>query len=168
MKFRSIYKLSFRVSFLCLFLSVGGCFRGDMRPVRSFNESLEQIYPSQREPSMGKEWLVSLVNSQGKDKIEMIHIPTRRKVPLPGLNRADSQPISVSVSGDGERLALIRQRYDQTELMIYRRSVGTLKRIELSPKGIPRRVSLDNSGQILAVQVSRDGRWIVEVIRLQG
>ena len=57
---------------------------------------------------------------------------------------------------------------DKTELLIYRRNVGTLQRIELSPKGIPRRVSLDSSGRVLAVQVSRSGKWDVEVIRLKG
>ena len=56
----------------------------------------------------------------------------------------------------------------ETELLIYRRSVGTLQLIELIPKGVPRRVSLDSSGRVLEVQVSRDGRWDVEVIRLQS
>ena len=115
---------------------------------------------------MGVKWLVYLTNLQGKDKIEMIDIRSRKRIPLPGINRADSQPISVSVSANGQRLAFVRQRDDQTELLIYRRKVGSLQQIELNPKGIPRRVSLDNSGRVLAVQVSRDGIWDVEVIRL--
>ena len=96
----------------------------------------------------------------------MIDIRSRTRVPLPGINRADSQPISVTLSANGERLAFIRQRADKTELLIYRRRLGTLQRIELTPKGIPRRVSLDGSGKILAVQVSREGRWDVDVIQL--
>ena len=157
-------RLCFFLSLLCL----GGCIRGNMRSMPAFNEALFKLSSSYREPSLGSQWLVALTNSKGKDMIEMINIRSRRRVALPGINRADSQPISVSVSANGERLALVRQRADKTELFIYRRSVGTLQRIELTPKGIPRRVSLDSSGRVLAVQVSRDGRWDVEVIRLKS
>ncbi len=168
MQFNILYRYSLKVLHLLLLLSLGGCFSGEMRPIRGFNELIFNSSRSHSEPSLGQEWLVSLVSSQGKEKIEMIHIRSRTKVPLPGLNRADSQPISVSVSANGERVALVRQREDKTELLIYRRRLGTLQRIELNPRGIPRRVSLDSSGKILAVQVSRGGRWDVEVIRLRG
>ena len=131
-----------------------------------FNNSIFQSSNSFREPSLGSKWLVALANYQGKDKIEMIDIKSNQRVPLPGLNRADSQPVTVGISANGERLAVIRQRADRTELLIYRRKVGSLQQIELNPKGIPRRVSLDSSGKILAVQVSREGRWNIEVIRL--
>nr|WP_320668363.1 hypothetical protein [Prochlorococcus sp. MIT 1307] len=132
------------------------------------NDALFKPSNSYREPSLARQWLVSLVSYQGKEKIEMIDVRSRRRVALPGLNRADSQPISVSVSANGSRLALVRQREDKTELLIYRRSLGTLQRIELTPKGIPRRVSLDNTGRVLAVQVSREGKWDIEVIRLKS
>ena len=166
MKFNLESYFKFAIFFSVLYL--GGCLNAKIKPIRGLNTSLAAISSSYREPSLGNEWLVSLVNIQGKDKIEMIHIKSRRKIPLPGINRADSQPISVSVSANGERLAFIRQRADKTELLIYRRRPGTLQRVELSPKGIPRRVSLDGSGKILAVQVSRDGRWDIQVIRLKG
>ena len=167
-------KISFfnlRVSssyFLFLLIALCGCATGDIRAMKGLNESIFQSSSSYREPSFGTQWLVSLVNYQGKDKIEMINMLNRNRVPLPGLNRADSQPISVSVSSNGDRLAFIRQREDKTELLIYRRRLGTLQQIELSPRGIPRRVSLDSSGRVLAVQVSREGRWDVEVIRLNN
>ena len=54
-------------------------------------------------------------------------------VPTPGLNRADAQPVSIS-RRDGERLALVQQRNGRTELMLYRRSVGGLQRLSLSPQ----------------------------------
>ena len=168
MKSKSELFLNSRFYFIFLLLCLGGCVRGNMEPLTGINQTLFQFSSSYREPSLGIKWLVFLSNSQGKDKIEMIDIRSRRRVPLPGINRADAQPISVSVSANGERLALVRQRSDRTELLLYRRSVGTLQQIELSPKGIPRRVSLDSSGRILAVQVSREGRWDVEVIRLRG
>ena len=168
MKLNSFYRYFLDSSFLFFLLLLGGCSLTQIRPIRGFNESILQFSRSHSEPSLGREWLVSLVNSQGKDKIEMIHIPSRTKVPLPGINRADSQPISVSVSANGQKVALVRQRADKTEVLIYRRNLGTLQLIELIPRGIPRRVSLDNSGRILAVQVSRGGKWDVEVIRLKG
>ena len=167
MQKRLFFGFIFRFYLVIVPLLIGGCLRGDMRSMQSLNSSIFEFSGTYREPSMGVKWLAYLTNVQGKDKIEMIDIRTRRRVPLPGINRADSQPISVSVSANGDRLALVRQREDQTELLIYRRQVGTLQRIELIPKGIPRRVSLDNSGRILAVQVSRNGRWAIEVIRLK-
>ena len=160
--------LPFRSSLALLLISLGGCLRGEIRPMPSFNEILFQSTNTYREPSMGTQWLVTLANYQGKEKIEMIDLRMRKRVPLPGINRADSQPISVSVSANGDRVALVRQRDDQTELLIYRRRLGTLQRLELRPKGVPRRVSLDGSGKVLAVQVSREGRWDVDVIRLKG
>ena len=166
MKSKSFLDLHFYLIFMLL--SLGGCLSGDLRPMNGINDALSQFSSSYREPTLGSKWLVALANSQGKDKIEMIDILSRKRVPLPGLNRADSQPISVSISANGERLALVRQREEKTELLIYRRKLGTLQRIELNPKGIPRRVSLDSSGRILAVQVSREGRWDIQVIRLKG
>ena len=106
-----------------------------MRPMYGLNDALFQSSTSYREPSLGNRWIVALVNYQVKDKIEMIDIRSRKRVPLPGLNRADSQPISVSLSANGERLALIRQRADYTELLIYRRRLETMQLIELTPKG---------------------------------
>jgi len=161
-------KLLSNFFFFVLLVGLGGCLRGDIRPMYRLNDALFQSSNSYREPSLANQWLVSLANYQGKDRIEMINILNRTRVSLPGLNRADSQPISVSVSANGERLALVRQRADKTELLVYRRKLGTLQRIELTPKGIPRRVSLNSTGRVLAVQVSRQGRWDIEVIRLKG
>ncbi len=154
----------------CIFLLIvlGGCMSNPMRPMHGFNDALVQTSKTYREPSVGNKWLVALASYQGKDQIEMFDVRTRKRVPLPGINRADSQPISVSVSADGARLAFVQQRSDRTELFIYRRKLGTLQRIDLTQKGIPRRVTLDSSGKVLAVQVSRQGRWDVEIIRLQG
>ncbi len=151
-----------------LLIGLSGCLGGDMRPMNELNDLISGSSNGFREPILGNQWLVALANYQGKDRIEMIDLRKRTKVPLPGLNRADSQPISVSVSANGERLAVVRQRADRTELLIYRRKLGTLQTLELNPKGVPRRVSLDSSGRVLAVQISRGGKWNIQVIRLQG
>ena len=154
------------ISFSFLLLGLTGCIGRQMQPMHDFNQALLQSSVSQSEPSLAFRWLVSLVNHQGKDKVQLIDLRSRRIVPLLGLNRPDAQPISVSISANGEILALVRQRDDRTELLIYRRKIGTSKRIEINPKGIPRKVTLDGSGRVLAVQVSRDGRWDVDLIRI--
>ena len=142
------------------------CGREGLRPLQGINRSLLQSASSRRQPALGKRWLATLANHQGKERIELIDLRNRSPVLLPGLNRPDAQPISVSVSANGKRLALVRQRDDQTELLLYPRSMGTVHRLELSAKGIPRHVILDGEGRLLAVQVSRDGRWDVDLIRL--
>ena len=40
------------------------------------------------------------------------------------------------------------------------------QRLPLEPPGVPRSVSLNGNGRRLAVQVSRNGRWDVDLIRL--
>ena len=74
--------------------------------------------------------------------------------------------MSVSVSGNGKRIAFVRTREGRTELMLYRRDAAGLQRLPIEPSGVPREVSLDGEGRRLAVQVRRQGRWDVDVIRL--
>ncbi len=158
--------LRFFSFFSCIGLA--SCMGGSIRPMPELSGLISQPTRSYREPALGNKWLATLVNHQGKEKIQLVDLRGKRIVGLPGLNRSDSQPISVSVSADGQRLAFVRQRADQTELLLYRRELGTLQRLEVSPKGVPRRVSLDGAGRILAVQVSRNGGWDVDVIRLSA
>ncbi len=162
------FQFSIKSSFVVLIFFLSSCYGVGMRPINSLNYLFSESSNSLREPILTNEWLVTLSANQGKEKIELFNLRTRKKVPLPGLNRADAQPISVSISANGERLAVIRQRSDKTELVIYRRRIGTIQRLEITPKGVPRRVSLDGLGKRLAVQISRNGRWDVEVIRVPG
>ena len=64
------------------------------------------------------------------------------------------------------RTKVVQQRDGRTELVLYRRNVGATQRLPLDPPGVPRSVSLDGAGRRLAVQVSRNGRWDVDLIRL--
>jgi hypothetical protein len=151
---------------LGVLLFLAGCSSDRPRPRPEFNGLLRQSVSSRRDPSLGQIWLASLGKRGGRERIELIDLRNRRPVPLPGLNRADAQPISLSVSGDGARIAVVQQRDDRTELFLYRRNAAALQRIPLDPPGVPRSVSLDGSGRLLAVQVSRNGRWDVDLIRL--
>lgn len=143
-----------------------GCNGPRPKPLPDLNGLLRQNAGSRREPALAQRWLASLSLRNGREQVELIDLGARQPVPLPGLNRADAQPISVSVSADGTRLAVVQQRDERTELVLYRRSVGTVQRLPLEPPGVPRAVSLNGDGRRLAVQVSRGGRWEVDLIRL--
>ena len=154
---------------VALLLGLTACGKGSVKPIHGVNSTLRQSASSQRAPTLGQDWLVTIANQRGREKIALINLRNgRRPVPLPGLNRADAQPISVSVSADGQRLAVIRQRENQTELLLYRRNTGLSQRLEIIPGGVPRQVSISGNGREIAVQVSRNGRWDVDLIRLPG
>ena len=155
-----------RVALLCSLILVTGCSSNRPTPRPDLNGQLRQSVNSRRDPSLGGRWLASLGQRNGRERVELIDLRTRSSVPLPGLNRSDAQPISVSVSADGQRLAVVQQREDRTELVLYRRNIGAIQRLPLDPPGVPRSVSLDGAGRRLAVQVSRNGRWDVDLIRL--
>ena len=143
-----------------------GCSGPRPKPLPDLNGLLRQSAGSRREPALAQRWLASLTLRGGRERVELIDLVARQPVPLPGLNRADAQPISVSVSADGARLAVVQQRDERTELVLYRRNVGAVQRLPLEPPGVPRAVSLNADGRRLAVQVSRGGRWEVDLIRL--
>ena len=155
-----------RIALLFSLVLVSGCSSPRPTPRPDLNGLLRQSVNSRRDPSLGGRWLASLGQRNGRERVELIDLRSRSPVPLPGLNRADAQPISVSVSADGQRLAVVQQREDRTELVLYQRNVGATQRLPLDPPGVPRSVSLDGSGRRLAVQVSRNGRWDVDLIRL--
>ncbi len=147
-------------------ISISGCSRSGLRSQPGLNSSLQRSADSRRQPALGQRWLVSIASRNGRERIELVDLRSRQPVPLPGLNQAGSQPVSVSVSGNGKRIAFVRTREGRTELMLYRRDAAGLQRLPIEPSGVPREVSLDGEGRRLAVQVSRQGRWDVDVIRL--
>ena len=151
-------------SLLCFV--VLGCSQNGIRPMTRVGASLRRSAESRRLPSMGQRWLASLASRNGRERVELIALNNDTPVPLTGINQADSQTISLSVSGDGQRIALVRQREERTELMLYRRTASALQRLPINPPGVPRSVSLNGNGRLLAVQVSRKGRWDVDLIRL--
>ena len=154
------------ISALLLCFVVLGCSQNGIRPMSRIGASLRRSAESRRLPSMGQRWLASLASRNGRERVELIDLSNDTPVPLNGINQADSQTISLSVSGDGQRIAMVRQREERTELMLYRRSASALQRLPINPPGVPRSVSLNGNGRLLAVQVSRRGRWDVDLIRL--
>ena len=148
-----------------LLLSLAGCADQPARPLPELDQALA-MGGSGREPSLG-EGVVALISGRGgREQVVLVDLRSRRPLPLPGLNRPDAQPLSVSSDARGERLALVRHRQGRTEVALYRRSLASLEPIVLQPDGVPRRVSLDPQGRLLAVEVSRDGLWQLDLITL--
>lgn len=142
-----------------------GCQPMALQPLPAINGRLEQA-GSSREPALGDRWLAVIVGQGGRERVELLDLERGLPVPLPGLNRADAQPVSVSVAAAGDRLALVRQLEGRTELVLYRRSVASLQLLRIQPEGVPRRVQLRADGRQLAVEVSRQGLWQIDLFQL--
>ena len=150
-----------------LALLLSGCGGTMPPPDLGFSRQLEQA-GSNRGPSLSGRWL-ALLNTppgDGRERVLLVDLERRLPVPLPGLNRPDAQPLSVSVDGAGERLALVRHLEGRTELVLYRRSFQSLQPIAMSPPAVPLSVQLRADGRELAVQLSRNGLWQVDLIQI--
>ncbi|QVV66571.1 hypothetical protein [Synechococcus sp. LA31] len=149
---------------LCGLLLVG-C-QGGMRPIQAVNQRLSRLGESES-ASLSRNWLALIASrSGGRAQVQLIDRRRNAPVQLQGLNRPDSLPISVAVDQQGERLALVRQRDDRSELVLYRRSIQATQPLAIEPAGVPRRVSLSADGRVLAVEVSRNGLWQVDLLEL--
>lgn len=146
-------------------LLLAGCMGGMPVPVAGLNRQLEQTGAS-REPALADRWLALINGRGGREQVLLLDLQRQLPVPLPSLNRPDAQPLSVAVDDAGERLALVRQLEGRTELVLYRRSLASVQLIPMVPAGVPRQVSLRADGRELAVQVSRNGLWQVDLIQL--
>lgn len=144
---------------------LGGCSGRQPLPLLALNRQLER-QGSTREPSLSGRWLALISSRNGRELVQLVDVERGVQQPLPGLNRPDAQPLSVSIDATGERLALVRQLEGRTELVLYRRSQGNVRRLPISPAGVPGRVQLRADGRQLAVEVSRDGRWQIDLITL--
>jgi dipeptidyl aminopeptidase/acylaminoacyl peptidase len=150
---------------LTTLLLLVGCQAGP-RPLNRINQPLSRLGSSES-PSLAGGWLALIASRQaGRPQVQLIDVRRNAPVPLPGLNRADSLPLSVAVDQNGERLALVRQRDDRSELLLYRRSLQATQTLAIEPAGVPRRVSLSADGRVLAVEVSRNGLWQVDLLEL--
>jgi hypothetical protein len=148
---------------LSLVFLLSGCLGPGPRPMAGLNRGLAR-QGSQREPSLSGRWLALIANRQGRDGVELLDVERQRPVPLPGLNRPDALPLSVSVSADGDRLAVVRQVEGRTELVLHRRSLMSSEAIPIVPAGVPRRAALRADGREIAVEVSRGGVAQVDLI----
>lgn len=146
-------------------LLLSGCLGSSMRPQVALNQRLAGLGPS-HEAALAGRWLALIAGRQGRQQVHLLDLDRGLPVPLPGLNRPDSQVLSVAVDQQGERLAVVRQRDDRTELLLHRRRLMASQPVPIEPPGVPRRISLSADGQLLAVEVSRGGLWQVDLLEL--
>lgn len=142
-----------------------GCLGPMPVPRAGLNRQLEQA-GGNRDPSLGLRWLAVIQQRGGREQVQLLNLERQLPVPLPGLNRADALPISVSTDANGDRLALVRQLEGRTEVVLYRRGLQSLQRIPMAGDSIPTQVSLRADGRQLAVQVSRQGLWQIDLVDL--
>ena len=147
-------------------LLLSGCAGGRLRPLPGLNQQLNQLGQG-RSPSLAGGWLALIAaRGNGRVQVQLIDVNRRNPVPLPGLNRADALPISVAVDQNGERLAVVRQREDRTELVLYKRSLQGTQLLPMEPAGVPRQVNFSADGRVLAVEVSRGGLWQIDLLEI--
>jgi hypothetical protein len=154
-----------RLALALLPLVLAGCMPPQARPLPGPNRQLEQN-GSSREPALAGRWLALISGRGGREQVQLLDVEQGQLRPLPGLNRADAQPLHVSVDARGERLVVVRQRAGRTELVLYRRSLGLLQPLPIEPAGVPQRVQLRADGRQLAVEVSRNGLWQIDLLSL--
>jgi hypothetical protein len=150
---------------LALAGSLAGCGGSMPRPMGEIDQLLLQA-GGQTAPALAGRWLAVINSRGGRERVELIDVEARAPVPLPGLNRADAQPLSVGVDAAGQKLAVVRQIEGHTELVLYRRALMGTERIAMQPSGVPRRLQLSADGRQLAVEVSRNGQWQVDLISI--
>lgn len=142
-----------------------GCMGAMPIPRSALNHQLEQA-GGNRDPSLGQRWLALIQQRGGREQVQLLDLQRQLPVPLPGLNRPDALPISISTDANGERLALVRQLGGRSEVVLYRRSLQSLQTIAMAPDSIPTLVNLRADGRQLAVQVSRNGLWQIDLVDL--
>ena len=146
-------------------LVLSGCLGPRPVPLGGLNRMLAQ-QGSRREPSLSGRWLALITNRQGRDQVELVDVERQLPVPLPGLNRPDALPLTVSVSAAGDRLAVVRQVAGRSELVLHRRTLMSNEPIPMVPAGVPRRAVLRADGREIAVEVSRQGVLQVDLITI--
>ena len=144
---------------------LSGCMGSMPLPIGPLNRQLESL-GANRDPSLSGRWLALISGKGGREQVVLVDLERQQPLPLPGLNRADAQPLSVSVDGAGDRIALVRQLEGRTELVLYRRSLQSLQPIAMVPSGVPRQVQLQADGRQMAMQVSRAGLWQVDLVKI--
>ena len=142
-----------------------GCMGAMPIPRSALNHQLEQA-GGNRDPSLGQRWLALIQQRGGREQVQLLDLQRQLPVPLPGINRPDALPISISTDANGERLALVRQLGGRSEVVLYRRSLQSLQPIAMAPDSIPTLVNLRADGRQLAVQVSRNGLWQIDLVDL--
>ena len=162
------YTITLKSIFLLFSINIlAGCESGKIRPSYSINRQLINLSINSKEPSLGDNWMAILNDSKGLSTLRLINLKTRKSIYLPNVNRSGSNIISVAINSNGRKIAFIRETGLNREVFLYSRNTGNLRKLDIVPKGVPNRLTLDGTGQTLVVEVSRMGIINLDVFRLQ-
>ena len=81
-------------------LLLGGCLAPMPQPIVPLNSRLEAL-GANRDPALSGRWLALISGRGGREQVLLLDLERQQPVDLPGLNRADAQPVSVSVDAAG-------------------------------------------------------------------
>jgi len=144
---------------------LAGCQGPVGRPLPGLERQLDQLGAG-RDPALGDGRLALISGRGGREQVLLIDLRRAEPIPLPGLNRPDARPLAVAIDQRGDRLVVVRQWQGRTEVVLYRRAWASTELVPMQPAGVPRRVALDPQGRILAVELSRNGLWQLDLIPL--
>ncbi len=166
-KYSTYFKSILAINGLIL-ISITSCSMERNRPIMKINSYLRGYQNGHKKPSLSKNLLATLINREDRDIIHLIDIRNMKRIPMGALNTPNTEPISISLSANGERIALIRKRGITSQLILYQRKSGRIQEIELKQLGNPTKVSIGGKGKILAVEVTRQGKKEIDLIRLNN
>jgi len=152
---------------LAINLSVVGCGDLGLTRRRAGPAGLAPGGADREQPALSGqgEWLVSLVERQGRQTLMMQAQPSGAEVPLPSLRRFEPHD-SPSLSWNGRYLALVGQQGGKRRVLILDRASGRLLPLQLPGDLQPEQLSLAPDGRRLALAGITRGRRLVQVFDL--
>lgn len=111
------------------------------------------------------EWLVSVLERNGRQALIMQAQPSGAEVPLPSLRRFEPHE-SPSLSWNGRYLALVGQHGGKSRALILDRASGRLLTLQFPGDLHPEQLSLAPDGRRLAIAGIARGRRLVQVFDL--
>lgn len=112
-------------------------------------------------------WLASLMRQQDQDRLLLQELPSGRGLPLGQLERLAPHR-SPSLSWNGRYLAVIGQQGARRLVLVHDRLTGRLHRLPLPGQAEPESLSLDPTGQRIAIGLVERGQPRVRLLQLTG
>ena len=145
-----------------------GCNSKKTRPLYGLDLILNSNNFQIIDLSLVKDYIVFISDYSDKKRIQLFDLNKKKIVFLPNLNPVRLDPISVSLSGGARKIAFINTYDNENQVFIHNRKTGVNRRIYLSQKDIPFKVSLSAAGNTLAVEVMRNGIRKINIIKLSN
>ena len=151
--------------FIIAFL-LGGCSSNRFHPIYDLNSFFRRYSFDYEYPVLARDFLIVLVDINANKRIELFDLKLKKIVSLPGVNIKGAIPLSVSMSANAKRIAFIRRQNQENKLFIFDRKQGRLRTLNVGSESVPVEVSLSGSGKVLAVQVLKNDKFDIQMIRI--